>query len=85
METSPPDLASLLERARRARGDAAATLFDKILAHEPDHAAALNGLGMIALAKDPAGAIDLFTRAAAADPDAPALRMNLATAARARR
>ncbi|RZM03104.1 MAG: aspartyl/asparaginyl beta-hydroxylase domain-containing protein, partial [Sphingomonas sp.] len=49
----------------------------------PDHAAALNGLGMIALAKDPAGAIDLFTRAAAADPDAPALRMNLATAARA--
>jgi aspartate beta-hydroxylase len=83
METSPPDLGGLLELARRASGDAAATLFDQILVHEPDHAAALNGLGMIALAKDPARAIGLFTRAAEADPDAPALRMNIATAARA--
>ncbi|WP_380785347.1 aspartyl/asparaginyl beta-hydroxylase domain-containing protein [Sphingomonas sp. R86521] len=83
MDVSSTDVAGLLDAAKRARGDVAAALFDRILAVEPNHAIALNGRGMVALADDPNAAIGFFRRAAEADPQAPALRINLATAARA--
>ncbi len=50
----------------------------------PNHPAALNTLGMMALnGGDPGGAVDLFARAADADPRAAPLLMNLASAHRA--
>jgi aspartyl/asparaginyl beta-hydroxylase (cupin superfamily) len=84
-----PHILQLLQNAQDAqrRGDAAtaARHLEQVLAHQPDHAAALNSLGMLALGRsDFAGADDLFSRAAAADPDAPPLWINLATARRQR-
>ena len=65
------------------RGDVAEARFREVLNHVPDHAGALNALGAAALARgDAAEAADLFARAAAADPKAAALWINLAKAKR---
>jgi aspartyl/asparaginyl beta-hydroxylase (cupin superfamily) len=82
-----PQTAQLLAAARAAqqRGDsaAAARQLEQVLALDPRHPAALNSLGMQALARDDLPAAeDLFARAVEADPGAPSLWMNLATARR---
>ena len=76
----------LLDQAERARiegrMDAAIASWRQVIARDPANAPALNALGMQALtAGDPAAAT-LFARAAAVDPSAAALWMNLATAQR---
>lgn len=81
------ELPALLTEAARHQqaGDltAAAREFDKALAIDPLNAIALNARGMVALAmNDPAQAADLFGRATDADPNAPALWLNLAKARR---
>jgi aspartate beta-hydroxylase len=77
------DLLRDADRAQRAGDHArAGAAFRKVLAVAPDHPAALNALGMEALGRDDRKAADHFARAAAADPAAPALWMNLASACR---
>ena len=66
-----PQIARLLMDAQQAqkRGDAAAAKrsLERVLAEAPDHAAALNSLGMLALGRgDFVAADELFTRAATA-------------------
>jgi aspartyl/asparaginyl beta-hydroxylase (cupin superfamily) len=57
--------------------------FEAVLKLAPDHAGALNSLGVQALARgDAAAALNWFSRAAAADPKAPALWINVAKAQR---
>lgn len=78
-------LRSAQDAQRRGDGAAAARHLEQVLVYQPDHAAALNSLGMLALGRaDFVAAEDLFDRAAAADPDAPPLWINLATARRQR-
>jgi aspartate beta-hydroxylase len=77
----------LLSKATRAKAagqnDTAEAHFRSVLELAPDHPGALNALGLIAIAqKDPAAAAGFFARAAAADPEAPALWINLAKARR---
>ena len=61
----------------------AKTLYGEVLSFAPMHPAALNSLGVIALNEgDTTAAIDFHSRAAAADPDAPVLWINLAKAHR---
>jgi aspartate beta-hydroxylase len=77
----------LLSKAATAkaagRNDIAEAHFRSVLELAPDHPGALNALGLIAIVrKDPAAAAGFFARAAAADPDAPALWINLAKARR---
>lgn len=84
-----PEIAELLRNAQNAqrRGDAASAAhhLERVLEFTPDHAGALNSLGMLALGRaDFAAAEDLFSRAAAADPAASPLWINLATARRQR-
>jgi len=70
----------------QARGQVAeaARRYQQVLVQDPGNAAALNALGMQALARnDPRAAVPLFERAAAADPSSPRLLLNLASAARA--
>ena len=54
--------------------------YERVLAHQPDHAAALNNLAMLRLARQQAGALPLAQRAAAAAPGQPALLDTLAQA-----
>ncbi len=68
---------------RGGRAGEAAVHYRAVLALAPDHAAALNALGVDALGRgDAAAAADLFARATRADPAAPDLWMNLAKASR---
>nr|AGU10060.1 Aspartyl/Asparaginyl beta-hydroxylase [uncultured organism]AGU12104.1 Aspartyl/Asparaginyl beta-hydroxylase [uncultured organism] len=71
------------DHAHRA-GDAmrAGAAFREILTIAPDHPVALNALGMAALGHDDQAAAAYFSRAAAADPAAAPLWMNLASAYR---
>ncbi|TMJ16384.1 MAG: tetratricopeptide repeat protein [Alphaproteobacteria bacterium] len=71
-------------RARSAGQEALAEArFRAVLAQDPDHAGALNALGVACLAKgEAAEAASLFERAAAADPGAAPLWINLAKAQR---
>ena len=83
------EIETMLGMARQAQREgrfaAAARLCEDVLAAGGEHPAALNILGRQALASDrPAVAAALFRRAIAADPIAPELHMNLATALRAR-
>jgi aspartyl/asparaginyl beta-hydroxylase (cupin superfamily)/Tfp pilus assembly protein PilF len=72
------------EARRGGRNSDAKALFEKVVAARPDHAGALNSLGLIALdVGDTAGAVDYLQRAAAADPVAPSIWLNLAMAQRA--
>ena len=78
----------LLAEAATAQQDGnlvrAEALYAEVLRTAPDHPAALNSLGVLKLkAGDSAGAIDLHSRATAADPMAPVLWVNLAKAFRA--
>jgi aspartate beta-hydroxylase len=88
---SPSDETSRLLRSAAAaqqqgRHYEAAGAFEQVLRHDPANPIALNALGMQALGRnDHAGARDLFRRAAAADPGASVLWLNLATTARALR
>lgn len=86
--TDSVDLSALFDAGRRAgaagRSGEAVSCFEAIVAQQGDHAAALNALGTIALQRgDAASALGLFERAAAADPGAAPLHLNIATAARA--
>jgi aspartyl/asparaginyl beta-hydroxylase (cupin superfamily) len=79
---------SLLAEAAAAQRDGnaarAQALYLDVLKIAPTHAGALNSLGVLALnAGDTARAIEFHTRAAAADPHAPVLWVNLARAHRA--
>jgi len=75
--------ASAQQQGRQAE---AVRLFEEIVAQLPDHAIALNALGVHALATGAAArAFDLFGRATRADPHATTLWVNLANAARALR
>jgi aspartyl/asparaginyl beta-hydroxylase (cupin superfamily) len=86
MSSPDPGTLRLLQTAAQAgrSGDAvgAARTLEKVLRHTPEHPEALNALGMQRLADNPAEAEALFVRAAAADPGAAPLWMNLATARR---
>lgn len=86
MSSPNPATLRLLQAAAQAGrvGDAAgaARALRQVLERAPDHPEALNALGMQALGDDPAEAEALFARAAAADPNAAPLWMNLATARR---
>jgi aspartate beta-hydroxylase len=77
---------SAARQARKAgRRDEAARLLHTILAAAGEQPAALNALGLNALADPASGdAVSLFRRAIAADPRAPDLWMNLARAQRER-
>ena len=76
-------LNAALEAQRRGDATEAARRFQQILAVDPRNPAALNALGMQALGRsDMAAAVDMFARAADADPSAPPLWINLATAHR---
>lgn len=84
---APPDLDRLLQAAAAAqaagRGGEATRLWGDVLRRDPAQPTALNALGMQALARrDAAAARDLFARAAEADPAAPRLLLNLASAER---
>lgn len=57
---------------------------EAVLVQQPGHPGALNSLGLLALAEgDPRSATDCLTRAAAADPNAIPILLNLAEANRA--
>ncbi len=76
-------LASAAEAQRRGDSGRASADLESVLRLQPDHPAALNSLGMQALARnDSKLAETYFARAAEADPSAPALWVNLATARR---
>lgn len=82
-------IAQLLTSAHEAqqRGDqsTATRRLEEVLSRDAGNPLALNALGMQALAAgDAAAAEDYFVRAAEADPAAPALWVNVATARRAR-
>jgi aspartate beta-hydroxylase len=83
--TSAAELLTRAAEARRAgRGEEARALLEAVIAAEPGHATALNSLGLIALGGGDAGtAIAYLGRAAAADPKAPPVWLNLAEAHRA--
>jgi aspartyl/asparaginyl beta-hydroxylase (cupin superfamily) len=81
------ELKRLLAEAAEARAagrlDLAEARFQAVAAARPDHAGALNALGMIALAAGrPGEAAERFRAAVAADPEAAPLRLNLASAYR---
>lgn len=81
------DSAELLARAAEARrggrADEARKLLEDIVAAEPDHAVALNSLGLIVLgAGDVGRAVALLSRAASVDPSAFPVWLNLAEAYR---
>src|SRR5690348_1055975 len=67
------------------RPDEAARLWSQVLALSPEHPQALFHLGQHRLMqKDTAGGLALLERAAAADPQAPAIPLNIAFAHRSR-
>lgn len=76
-------LAAATAARRAGNADQAARLYGQIIAGGAEHPAALNALGLQALAaRDLPGAATLFRRAVAADPAAADLGMNLAKALR---
>ena len=76
-------LAAAAEAQRRGRADLAAEHLQAALKREPDHPAALNSLGVQALGRqEPEAAAHFFARAAASDPKAAPLWINLAKAQR---
>ena len=76
-------LKAAFEAQRRGDVPGALRRFEQILERDPRNPAALNAIGMQALGRsDPAAAAELFQRAAEADPAAPPLWINLATAQR---
>ena len=79
------DLMQRAGEARRAGRNAdARALLEQVVGAQPDHSAALNSLGLIALADGNAPqAVRMLERAAAADPGAPPVWLNLAEAQRA--
>ncbi|MBV9882352.1 MAG: aspartyl/asparaginyl beta-hydroxylase domain-containing protein [Sphingomonadaceae bacterium] len=82
MSEAPPPAADLFAQASAAwdqgRPEAAASLLETLLERQPDHLQGLNALAMIALGRgDAVTAIPLLERAAAAAPEAAALRFNL--------
>jgi aspartyl/asparaginyl beta-hydroxylase (cupin superfamily) len=82
-----PQVARILEQAegmrRAGRNVEAVRLFEQAVQLDPQNAAALNALGLQALAGgDAAAAASWFARAAEADPGAAPLWMNLAKAQR---
>jgi aspartate beta-hydroxylase len=81
---TPTEVMKRAADARRAgRSGEAKALLEGLIAAVPDHAGALNLLGLIALGDgDPRRAVDLFERAAASDPNAPPILLNLAEAHR---
>lgn len=81
-------IANLMQRAgearRAGRNADARALLEEVIGTHPHHAAALNLLGLIALSEgDAPQALRFFQRAAAADPAAPPVWLNLAEAQRA--
>jgi aspartyl/asparaginyl beta-hydroxylase (cupin superfamily) len=85
--SSDPEIARLLQSAAAAqaaaRTDLARQQLESVLTLAPEHPIALNSLGALALRSgDAAGAAQLFARAAAADPSAGPLWLNLANAQR---
>jgi Tfp pilus assembly protein PilF len=60
--------------------EAARAAYARALELQPNQALALAGLGRLALASDPAAALDYFDRAAAADPTDPAAKLAAARA-----
>ena len=84
---SDSEIAKLLQDGGRAQAsgqtEAAQAQYRQVLERSPEHPAALNSLGMIELGRGAAAAAsELFSRAAAADPAAPPLWINLAKAQR---
>ena len=76
-------VASASSHQRSGRAEAAIRDLEQAVALDPNQPAALNSLGMLALeGGDHQRAAELFRRAAAADPAAPALWLNLAKAQR---
>jgi aspartate beta-hydroxylase len=74
-------LARAAEARRQGRADEAARLLETVVADRPGHTGALNSLGLARLALgDIQGAIEMLERAAAADPNAPPIWLNLAEA-----
>jgi aspartyl/asparaginyl beta-hydroxylase (cupin superfamily) len=81
-ETSDHLARAAAARRERRFADAAA-LLQQVLRDQPGHGPALNALGLTLLdAGDVAGALDALRRAAAADPAAPPVWLNLAEACR---
>jgi aspartyl/asparaginyl beta-hydroxylase (cupin superfamily) len=79
----PALLTAAMNARRQGRTDEEARLLDEALRAAPADPRVLNARGMAALAaQDFVRARDSFTAAIAADPNAPALWINLATAAR---
>ena len=77
-------LAEAVAAKSAGRHDMAEARFRDVLLIAPEHAGALNALGMYAMRRGEArSAADLFSQATAADPSAPALWLNLAGAQRA--
>jgi len=59
----------------RAPIDAVRSAYERALELDPENTEALTGLGRLALDDDPSGALDLFDRAAAAEPSKPAPKL----------
>lgn len=79
-----PLLTQALQARQQGRTADAGRLFESVLASDPDNAAALNSLGLMALAaNDPGRGVAMLSRATAADPGAAPLWLNLAEAHRA--
>jgi aspartyl/asparaginyl beta-hydroxylase (cupin superfamily) len=82
---NPADQNAILAEASKARREGrpndSRRLLESLLAQHPQHAAALNLLGLVALdAGDAANAVSCLERAAAADPQALPVWLNLAQA-----
>jgi aspartyl/asparaginyl beta-hydroxylase (cupin superfamily)/Flp pilus assembly protein TadD len=76
-------LAAAAQARRERRFDEAAALLDEALRQQPDHGPALNALGLTLLESGrPEAAIAPLRRAAAIDPKAPPVWLNLAEAYR---
>lgn len=84
--SADPQIAALMQEAARhaqsGREAEASRIFQAVLRLDPAQPVALNALGMMALKAGDGAAVALFDRATQSDPDATALWLNLATAAR---
>jgi aspartyl/asparaginyl beta-hydroxylase (cupin superfamily) len=69
--------ASASEAWRQGRPETATQILERVIAQQPDHATALNTLGLIAIgARDAGKALHYLERAAAAEPGAPGIWFN---------